>query len=213
MGRAGHGKKVCSMMGSMKLLGWGCTLLLLSPVTYGSMARPAVLPETVINVRFYDVSAPDLKSLAAALDRVAPRDQDKVALGKASYRLDWRLELDQGEKQCLVRQIVVSTDATLLIPRWLEKTKATKQDRQRWERITASLLDYEARHKEMVLQSATRIGIALADLPAESSCDVLRYGAWKAGMKELEQGQRRIDSFQRQTRYGEMLGLRWPGEG
>lgn len=188
-------------------------LLLLSPLTYGSMARPAVLPETVINVRFYDVSAPDMGALPSALDRVAPRDQGKVALGKASYRLDWRLELEQGKQGCAIRQIVVSTDATLLIPRWLEKGKASRQERLRWERITAGLLDYEARHKEMVLQSATRIGIALADLPAEPSCDALRYSAWKVGMKELEQGQRRIDSFQRQTRHGEMLGLRWPGEG
>ena len=72
------------------------------------------------------------------------------------------------------------------------------------------MFDYESRFKEMVLQGGNQVGGAIAALPGHADCQALRYAAWAAGSGELNKVKARVDDFQRQTGYGEQLGVHWP---
>lgn len=76
--------------------------------------------------------------------------------------------------------------------------------------MLSSMFDYESRFKEMVLQGANQVGGAIAGLPEHADCQALRYAAWAAGSGELSKVKGRLDGFQRQTGYGEQLGVHWP---
>ncbi|MGY3925330.1 DUF922 domain-containing Zn-dependent protease [Aeromonas jandaei] len=195
----------------------GVAALLLPLASQAQPIRPQVVPESRINVRFYEVSATQPDQLARAIAQSAPKVNGNPVLGKASYQLDWQLETDQLQGLCQLSRVTVTTRATVELPRWRQsessgegKNNAADPARQRWARLLASMFDYESRFKEMVQQGANQVGGAIADLPAHSDCQALRYAAWAAGQGELVKIRSRIADFQRQTRYGEQLGVHWP---
>ena len=194
--------KVYGVVGSM--------LLLLPLMSQAQPSRPQVVPESRINVRFYEVNATSQDQLARAIAQSAPKVNGKPVLGKASYQVEWQLETEQLPGQCLLKRVTVTTHATVLLPRWRQSLDGSDPARQRWGRLLSSMFDYESRFKEMVLQGGNQVGGAIAVLPGHADCQALRYAAWAAGSGELNKVKGRVDDFQRQTGYGEQLGVHWP---
>ena len=185
-------------------------LLLLPLMSQAQPSRPQVVPESRINVRFYEVHATSPDQLARAIALSAPKVNGKPVLGKASYQMNWQLETELGQGLCQLKRVTVTTNATVLLPRWRESASSNDPARQRWGRLLSSMFDYESRFKEMVLQGANQVGGAIAALPDHADCQALRYAAWAAGSGELSKVKGRLDDFQRQTGYGEQLGVHWP---
>lgn len=188
----------------------GSVLLLLPLMSQAQPSRPQVVPESRINVRFYEISAAQSDQLPRAIAQSAPKVNGKPVLGKASYQMEWQLETDQLPGRCQLKRVTVTTHATVLLPRWRQSSEGSDPARQRWGRLLSSMFDYESRFKEMVLQGANQVGGAIAGLPGHADCQVLRYAAWAAGSGELNKVKARVDDFQRQTGYGEQLGVHWP---
>ncbi|WP_421207258.1 DUF922 domain-containing protein [Aeromonas sp. 601027] len=188
----------------------GSVLLLLPLMSQAQPSRPQVVPESRINVRFYEVSAAQPDQLARAIAQSAPKVNGKPVLGKASYQVDWQLETDQLPGRCQLKRVTVTTHATVLLPRWRQSSEGSDPARQRWGRLLSSMFDYESRFKEMVLQGGNQVGGAIAALPGHADCQALRYAAWAAGSGELNKVKARVDDFQRQAGYGEQLGVHWP---
>lgn len=188
----------------------GVGLLLLPLMGQAQPSRPQVVPESRINVRFYEVNATSPDQLARSIAQGAPKVNGKPVLGKASYKVDWQLETEQLQGTCQLRRVMVTTHATILLPRWNQSANGSDPARQRWGRLLSNMFDYESRLKEMVSQGANQVGGVIAALPVHADCQALRYAAWAAGSSELTRIQGRIDSFQRQTGYGKQLGVHWP---
>ncbi|WP_421208469.1 DUF922 domain-containing protein [Aeromonas enteropelogenes] len=188
----------------------GIGLLLLPLASQAQTVRPQVVPESRINVRFYDVNATSPDQLASAIVQSAPRVNGKVVLGKASYQVDWQLETEQLPGRCQLTQVTVLTQATVLLPRWSQSRNSTGSARDDWARVLSSMFEYESRFKEMVQRGSSLVGGAIAALPSHGDCQALRYAAWAAGSKEMEKIRERIDAFQEQTGYGERFGVHWP---
>ncbi|UDN24719.1 DUF922 domain-containing protein [Aeromonas veronii] len=188
----------------------GSVLLLLPLMSQAQPSRPQVVPESRINVRFYEVSAAQPDQLARAIAQSAPKVNGKPVLGKASYKVDWQLDTEQLPGRCQLKRVTVTTHATVLLPRWRQSSEGSDPARQRWGRLLSSMFDYESRFKEMVLQGGNQVGGAIAALPGHADCQALRYAAWAAGSGELNKVKARVDDFQRQTGYGEQLGVHWP---
>lgn len=188
----------------------GVGLLLLPLMSQAQPSRPQVVPESRINVRFYEVNATSPEQLALAIAQSAPKVNGKPVLGKASYQMEWQLETDQLPGRCQLKRVTVTTHATVLLPRWRQSSEGSDPARQRWGRLLSSMFDYESRFKEMVLQGGNQVGGAIAALPGHADCQALRYAAWAAGSGELNKVKARVDDFQRQTGYGEQLGVHWP---
>ncbi|HHQ4774391.1 DUF922 domain-containing protein [Aeromonas veronii] len=188
----------------------GSVLLLLPLMSQAQPSRPQVVPESRINVRFYEISAAQSDQLARAIAQSAPKVNGKPVLGKASYQMEWQLETDQLPGRCQLKRVTVTTHATVLLPRWRQSSEGSDPARQRWGRLLSSMFDYESRFKEMVLQGGNQVGGAIAALPGHADCQALRYAAWAAGSGELNKVKARVDDFQRQTGYGEQLGVHWP---
>lgn len=54
-----------------------------------------MVPESRINVRFYEVNATSPDQLARAIAQSAPKVNGKPMIGKASYQVDWQLDTEQ----------------------------------------------------------------------------------------------------------------------
>ncbi len=123
----------------------GVAALLLPLASQAQPIRPQVVPESRINVRFYEVSAAQPDQLDQAIAQSAPKVNGKPVLGKASYQLDWQLETDQLQGLCQLSRVTVTTRATVELPagarvKVVVKGRTTRQIR----RVSAGLACWPA---------------------------------------------------------------------
>ena len=119
----------------------GVGLLLLPLMSQAQPSRPQVVPESRINVRFYEVNATSPEQLAQAIAQSAPKVNGKPVLGKASYQVDWQLDTEQLSGRCQLNRVTVTTNATVLLPRWRQSANSNDPARQRWGRLLSSMFD------------------------------------------------------------------------
>jgi len=185
-------------------------LLLLPLLSQAQPVGPRVVPESRINVRFYEVSAERPELLAKALAQSAPKVDGKPVLGKASYEVEWQLDSRQSQEGCQFNAVKVITHTQLLLPRWQQSEQGVVSAHQRWGQLLTNMFDYESRLKELLLRGASQVGGVIAALPPHRDCQTLQHAAWAAGSSELARVRSQIDAFQSKYRGGEALGVQWP---
>lgn len=171
-------------------------------------ATPTVQVRSTVNLRMLDVAAPTWQALGPVFTkRLTNR---AFVLGQASYRVNWTLDTHQVGSLCRISGVTVNLDATVMLPRWLQRASATRYDRQRWDSLVGGVLDYEWHHRERMQQGANQIGKALARVAPLSNCAALEHAAWQAGQRELVNINEELEQYRRQTNNGLTLGIDWP---
>lgn len=186
-----------------------CCVFVLSVFSIPSWAAlPAMQVNSTVNLRMLDVAAPTWQALGPVF--AARIKQHAFGLGQASYRVNWKLDTRQVGVLCRISGVTVSLNATVMLPRWLQRANATRYDRQRWDTLVGGVLDYEWHHRERMQQGANEIGQALARVAPMSSCSALEQAAWQAGQRELVKINEELEQYRRQTNNGLTLGIDWP---
>ena len=128
----------------------------------------------------------------------------------ASYQLSWQLQTRPEADRCALEQVRVTTRIKVMVPNWMDKARASAAERQKWDRLVTAMFDYESRHKQILLESVSQLGIQLAQLPVERDCAALQYQAWQQGQGVLASTRERFTQLQQQTDHGHTLGVIWP---
>lgn len=167
------------------------------------------VPDIKVDFQFYRVSGPDVASLARQMTS-AGTARANGHIGMASYQLSWQLQTRPEAQRCELEQVRVTTRIKVMVPNWMDKAKASAAERQKWDKLVAAMFDYESRHKDILLESVSQLGIQLAQLPVERDCAALEYQAWQRGQGVLASLRQRFSQLQQQTDHGRKLGLNWP---
>ncbi len=167
------------------------------------------VPDIKVDFQFYRVSGPDVASLARQMTN-AGTARANGHIGMASYQLSWQLQTRPEAQRCELEQVRVTTRIKVMVPNWMDKAKASAAERQKWDKLVAAMFDYESRHKDILLESVSQLGIQLAQLPVERDCAALEYQAWQRGQGVLASSRQRFSQLQQQTDHGRKLGLNWP---
>lgn len=168
-----------------------------------------VVPDIKVDFQFYRVSGPDV---AAVMHQIAKTGADRAGghIGRASYQLSWQLQTRSAAARCELEQASVTARIRVRVPNWIDKARASAAERQKWDRLVAAMFDYESRHKDILLESVSQLGIRLAQLPVARECEALQYQGWQQGQAVLDQTRTRFATLAQQTEGGRKLGLAWP---
>lgn len=167
-----------------------------------------VAPDIKVDFQFYKVSGPDVATLMRQIASTSPA-QAGGHIGKASYQLSWQLQTKPTAARCELEQARVTARVKVLVPNWMDKARAPAGERQKWDGLMAAMFDYESRHKDILLESVSQLGIRLAQLPVTQDCAALQYQGWQQGQAVLEQTRSRFATLAKQTDGGRKLGLIW----
>ncbi|CAM3988116.1 DUF922 domain-containing protein [Aeromonas bestiarum] len=168
-----------------------------------------VAPDIKVDFQFYRVFGPDVVSVARQIAKQG-QTQARGHIGMASYQLSWQLQTRPEVDRCALEQVRVTTRIKVMVPNWMDKARASAAERQKWDKLVAAMFDYESRHKDILLESVSQLGIQLAQLPVERDCAALQYQAWQQGQGVLASSRERFTRLQQQTDHGRKLGLIWP---
>ncbi|PJC93991.1 hypothetical protein CUC44_06850 [Aeromonas lusitana] len=168
-----------------------------------------VAPDIKVDFQFYRVSGADV---ATVMHQIAKTGADRAGghIGKASYQLTWQLQTRPTAARCELEQARVTARIQVRVPNWMDKAKASAVERQKWDKLVAAMFDYESRHKDILLESVSQLGIRLAQLPVTQDCAALQYQGWQQGQAALASTRERFATLAQQTDQGRKLGLNWP---
>lgn len=168
-----------------------------------------VAPDIKVDFQFYRVSGPDV---AAVMRQVAGQGPAQAGghIGRASYQLTWQLQTRPTAARCELEQASVTARIQVRVPNWMDKAKASATERQKWDKLVAAMFDYESRHKDILLESVSQLGIRLAQLPVTRDCAALQYQGWQEGQAVLDSTRERFAALAQRTEQGRKLGLVWP---
>ncbi len=170
-------------------------------------------PRVKVSVNFYSLDATDAAALPASIVRQAPlTPSGRRSIGKAIYKVNWQLDLNQQSDYCHLFGVRVQTAVEVQMPNWLQLSRLPAEAQGNWNRFLGAMLEYESRHKEIVVQASQAIGQGIAQLPVNPSCLALRQAADTLGRQQLEAARQQVRRYQTETGSGRHLGMTLPGE-
>ena len=155
----------------------GVTVALIYAASIGAVpshyAGVKVAPDIKVDFQFYRVSGADVGAVMRQITALSPTQADGH-IGKASYQLSWQLQTKATAARCELEQASVRARIQVRVPNWMDKGRASAAERQKWDKLVAAMFDYESRHKDILLESVSQLGIRLAQLPVAQDCAALQ---------------------------------------
>ena len=108
-------------------------------------------------VLYYDVRGRTLNEVRADVRRKGPKIDGRSFVGEARspMRWSWRTE-SIGGSSCSIRDVTVSINAQITLPRWTPPADAEPGLETEWKRFIAALEEHEAGHKDISREGRAR---------------------------------------------------------
>ena len=110
------------------------------------------------SVFYYDIQGRTLSELRADIRRKGPKIDGTSFVGEARspMRWSWRTE-STGGSMCSIREVSVSVNAQITLPRWTPPADAEPGLVDEWKRFIAALEEHEAGHKDISAKAGREI--------------------------------------------------------
>ncbi|WP_043800056.1 DUF922 domain-containing protein [Arenimonas malthae] len=193
----------------MRGAGWFATVLL--TLAGAAAPPPADDPGFVYTERreYYRVDGRRVDTLKRQLDAALSRKGlEGEGVGRTVQHLSSRYEFEPTPAGCRFKDLAVSLDVTIHLPRWEPKGGKPKGLAGRWERMLDALTRHEEGHRDIAVDTARRLLADLRALPETLDCQGLAREAQKAFFQARLRHSIRDGAYERRTNHGIAQGAR-----
>lgn len=154
-------------------------------------------------VSYYDVDATRIADMRRQLDARGPRNGfGHPATGLTRSTLTARYTLWSSPERCAIGEVVVESEIDLHLPRWQPAGTPQPALQQRWEWLSAALVEHEQGHRENAVWAAGELRQRLQALPAASDCRTLERTARRVREAVVSELRARDAAYDARTDYG-----------
>jgi predicted secreted Zn-dependent protease len=149
----------------------------------------------------YVIHGDNTETLAAQMRSLGPHDADEIApaLTKSDRRASMTY-LSDGHT-CRIKDVTVSIDVTIILPRWDVPHDASPALVAEWHRFALALERHELGHRAIAVAGAKQLADALNQLHGRS-CDAVHTAAEYASRDEAAQTRAAQIAYDDSTRHG-----------
>src|ERR1700716_3714212 len=172
-----------------------------------ALARAA--PHASINAReqYYDIDGSSAGALRNQIRRLGPKDES----GKSQDALTvWNIEWGYGTAQrgdsCVLRDLKVTLDVAVTLPRWKPPASASAELLKTWQAYLKAVRLQEAGPRLIAERNAREVMAALMPLRG-TSCDRLSEEASRTAERIVADGRSRNRAYDVQTKHGQTQGV------
>jgi len=160
---------------------------------------PGVVGRT--SVFYYDIQGRTFDELRADMRRKGPKINGNSFVGEARspMRWSWRTE-SVGGSSCSIREVSVSVNAQITLPRWTPAADAEAGLVEEWKRFITALEEHEAGHKDISAKAGREITNRLRGLSA--LCSQLGTRANDLARRIVERASEEQKFYDAATRHG-----------
>ena len=172
-----------------------------------SAARAALRASISAREQYYDIDGSSAGALRNQIRRLGPKDES----GKSQDALTvWNLEWGYGTVQrgdsCLLRDVKVTLDVSVTLPRWKPPATASPELLKTWQAYLKAVRLHEAGHRTIAERNAREVMAALMPLRG-TNCDKLSGEATRLAEQIVADGRARNRAYDVQTKHGETQGV------
>ena len=178
------------------------------PVPAAAPGAPtAARPSIVATEQYYDIDGSSAGALRDQINRLGPKDES----GESKDALTvWSVESAYAAAQrgdsCVLRDVKVTLEVTVTLPRWKPPATATAQLVRTWQTYLKAVRVHEAGHRAIAERNAREVMAALTTLRG-TNCNKLLGDASNTVERIVADGRARNRAYDVQTQHGQTQGV------
>jgi predicted secreted Zn-dependent protease len=125
---------------------------------------------------YFDISGNTADELDAALNARGPTTIGASSRHPGATRIRFGGQAIYVEKdgRCHIGGVKVTVDTQIILPRWRDRSHASKRLSMVWDTLSADIRRHEQRHAEIAREHARMTEKAILRLPSAPNCDLLQ---------------------------------------
>jgi len=172
-----------------------------------ALARAAPRATIAAREQYYDIDGSSAGALRNQINRLGPKDES----GESKDALTvWSVESAYAAAQrgdsCVLRDVKVTLNVAVTLPRWKPPATATAQLVRTWQAYLKAVRLHEAGHRTIAERNAREVMAALTPLRG-TNCDKLLSEASNTVERIVADGRARNRAYDVQTRHGQTQGV------
>ena len=172
-----------------------------------ALARTGPRAAIAAREQYYDIDGSSAGALRNQIRRLGPRDESgKSQDALTVWSIEWSFATAQQGDGCVLRDVKVTLDVAVTLPRWKPPATATAQLLKTWQAYLKAVRLHEAGHRVIAERNAREVMAALTPLRG-ASCEKLSDEATRTAERVVADGRARNRAYDVQTKHGETQGV------
>jgi predicted secreted Zn-dependent protease len=174
-----------------------------------SAALAAAAPRASITAReqYYDIDGSSAGALRHQIGRLGPKDESgKSRDALTAWSLEWGYGTTQRGDSCVLRDVKITLDVAVTLPRWKPPATASAELLKTWQAYFKAVRLHEAGHRTIAERNARELVAALTPLRG-ASCQKLADEATRTAERIVADGRARNRAYDIQTKHGQTQGV------
>ena len=172
-----------------------------------ALARAASRAAITAREQYYDVDGSSAGALRDQIRRLGPKDESgKSHDALTVWSLEWTYGTAQRGDSCALRDVKVTLDVSVTLPRWTPPSTASPKLTESWRTYLRNVKLHEAGHRTIAEQNARDLTTALTTLRG-TSCERLSDEATRMAERIVADGRARNRAYDVQTKHGQTQGV------
>jgi len=170
-------------------------------------AAPAPRPAIAATEQYYDIDGSSAGALRDQINRLGPKDESgKPRDALTVWSIEWGYAATSRPDGCVLRDVKVSLNVTVTLPRWKPPATASPEVVKAWQSYVKAVRVHEAGHRAIAERNAREVFAALTPLRG-MNCDLLSDEASRTAERIVADGRARNRAYDVETKHGQTQGV------
>ncbi len=172
-----------------------------------ALARAALGASITAREQYYDIDGSSAGALRDQIRRLGPKDESGTAHDALTvWSLEWTYGTAQRGDSCALKDVRVTLNVSVTLPRWTPPATATARLKDSWRTYLRNVRLHEAGHRTIAERNARELMAALTPLRG-ASCESLANEATRLAERIVADGRARNRAYDVQTKHGQTQGV------
>ncbi len=178
-----------------------------APASASGVESSAARPSVVASEQYYDIDGSSAGALRNQISRLGPKDESgKSQDALTVWSIEWTYGTAQRGDSCALRDVKVTLNVAVTLPRWKPPATATADVLRKWQAYLRAVRLHEAGHRTIAERNAREVMAALTPLVG-TNCDKLSDEATRTAERIVADGRARNRAYDIQTKHGQTQGV------
>ena len=180
-----------------------------APAAAPSGAAGSSTPRPAITVReqYYDIDGSSAGALRDQINRLGPKDESGQSRDALTvWNLEWAYGTAQRGDSCVLRDLKVTLEVGVTLPRWKPPSTATQRLVDSWRTYLQRVRQHETGHRAIAERNARDLMTALGAMRG-TACDKLSSEASRIAEGIVADGRARNRAYDVETKHGQTQGV------